>query len=79
MRSKDLPHNPFKVPWFMLCAAVAVFGLATGTNVLVAALVLAGSLVALATIAAGRNPRWLQSPSEREARRKQEAGEHVHD
>lgn len=61
----DLPNNRLKLPFFALCAAVFIAMLGTGASVLIAAPLLVMSLVCIAVILSGRNPRWLQSPVDR--------------
>jgi hypothetical protein len=68
---EPLPHNRFKLPFFLICAAVFVAMLVTGESVLIAAPLLVMCIVCIVVILSGRNPRWLQSPMDRwEARRR---------
>jgi hypothetical protein len=68
---EPLPNNRFKLPFFIVCAAVFVAMLAAGKSDVVAASLLVLSIVCIAVILSGRNPRWLQSPLDRwEARRR---------
>jgi hypothetical protein len=53
------PNNRFKLPWFLLCAAAGIVFLAVGKYVAGGA-ILAGSLIAIATIVRGRNP-WVDT------------------
>jgi hypothetical protein len=67
----DLANNRFKLPFFVVCAAVFIVTLATGGSAVIAVPLLALSLVCVAVILGGRNPRWLQSPLDRwEAKRR---------
>jgi IS1 family transposase len=63
--SMDLPNNRFKLPFFVVCAAVFVVLLVEGDLVVVSATLLALCVVCIGVIASGRNPRWLQSPLDR--------------
>jgi len=57
-----------KLPFFAVCAAVAIVFLATGMSIVsevIMALVLAFSVAAVVLILTGRNPRWLQTPRDR--------------
>jgi hypothetical protein len=68
---EPLPNNRFKLPFFIVCAAVFVAMLAVGKSDVVAAPLLVLSIACIAVILSGRNPRWLQSPLDRwEARRR---------
>jgi hypothetical protein len=65
---EPLPHNRFKLPFFAICAVIAVAFLINGMSTVSAvmmALVLVGSVAAVVTILSGRNPRWLRSPLDR--------------
>jgi hypothetical protein len=70
------PNNPLKLPFFILCAAIAVLVALIG--VLYAAwwlaaggLILLGASVRVARIVRdGRNPWWLRSPLDRRWPRK---------
>jgi hypothetical protein len=58
------PNNRFKLPWFLLCAAAGIVFLAVGKYVAGGA-ILAGSLIAIATIVRGRDPWWIRAPLDR--------------
>jgi hypothetical protein len=67
----DVPNNRFKLPFFLLCDAVFVVLLIVGKSVVIAAVLMALSVVPIGVILSGRNPRRLQSPLDRwEAKRR---------
>jgi hypothetical protein len=72
----DLPHNPFKLPLYLLGvvmgAAFVIRGLSEGPGWLVAAGVVALGLcaVGLQAILRGRNPWYTRSPLDRRFARK---------
>jgi hypothetical protein len=73
MSKQDLPNSRFKLPFFVLCAALYVAAIISGflVPVFVVALVLVLPIIWI--VAGGRNPRWLQGPLDRwEAKRKEQ-------
>jgi amino acid permease len=59
------------LPFFFLCAVVFIAMLIAGDSIVIAAPMLVVSIICIAVIVSGRNPRWLQSPLDRwEARRR---------
>jgi len=71
----DVPNHRFKLPFFLLCAAAFTVLLVVGQSVVIAAVLLAISVVCIVVILSGRNPRWLQSPLDRwEAERRRRSG-----
>jgi hypothetical protein len=66
-----LPHNRFKLPFFVTCTAVTIYSIASGEVTPLAVSVAVVGVVAIATILSGCHPRWLQSLLDRrEAERK---------
>ena len=62
----NLPNDPLKLPWVVLCAVALGASLVVGKYVVVGAIGLAGCLICIGVIASGRSPRWLQSPLDRQ-------------
>lgn len=60
-----LPNNRFKLPFFVLCAAVFVAAIALGRSGLFSAVLLTGCVVSIVVIVSGRHPRWMQSSLDR--------------
>jgi hypothetical protein len=70
--SGPLPHNRFKLPFFVACTAVVIYWMASNEVTPLAVAVVVVGLIAIATILSGRHPRWLQSPLDQwEAKRRQ--------
>lgn len=65
----DLPNNRFKLPFFVLCAAIFVVAIAKGTLVVLFVPVLVSCLICIGIIASGRNPRWMQWEAKRRGNR----------
>jgi membrane protein YdbS with pleckstrin-like domain len=65
------PHNPLRLPFFLLCAAIAIVVAAVGIAYSAWWLVALGVVLFVASVALirvirqGRNPRWLQAPLDR--------------